>query len=180
MRSSDAPSSCPAPKAKSSAKVKASAKSAVTRRQTSAASARADSNASVQKVAVGNAGKKRSATDAADRVDMNITNSPDKKKSRDAEGITTADSQTLELFESKVNVLKVVSPPVADGPFKSYINDHLSKTNQVIQELRVKRKSAERRTGVKTQTNKADMEFLQLLSKIDGEVKEMAQLLRCT
>jgi hypothetical protein len=55
----------------------------------------------------------------------------------------------------------------------------MSKITQVISELRVKKKSADRRTGAKTKSNQADMEFIQRLTDLENEVKEIHQLIRC-
>jgi hypothetical protein len=167
---------------------------AVPRAKTAAAKAKAaaanvskskEASGSEQKVAIGKAmGAKRSRGANAVQSDPfadETTLSPQSKKQRGEKGedLSEADQATLDNFNEKIKPLKILNPPVSDGPFKSHLTEHMSKITQVISELRVKKKSADRRTGAKTKSNQADMEFIQRLTDLENEVKEIHQLIRC-
>lgn len=134
-----------------------------------------------RRVVMWNAGaassKRRNTPMHVDPFADEIIKSPETKKHRKTDGITEADQTTLDSFEEKIKPVRSVTPPVADAPFKSALSDHMAKMTQILQELRVKKKSADRRAGSKN--NKSDMLFLQSLSSLDSDVKEMHKLLKC-
>lgn len=109
-----------------------------------------------------------------------FADSPVGKKGRNTadDSITEADQATIDAFAAKIDPLKVISPPVSDGPFKAYLADRSTAMSQVVNELRVKKKSAERRSGCKS-NYKPDMLFLQRLAEFETEVKDMHKLIRC-
>ena len=77
--------------------------------------------------------------------------SPEKKKLREVDDLTEADANTVQTFNSKLDPLKLVGPPIADAAFKTYMTDQIQKATQLITELRIKKKSADRRNGFQDQ-----------------------------
>lgn len=180
-RSLDAPSSTVAPKSKATAKPKAASVKAKAKHSGPAASS---SDGASQKVAVGNAGtvsskRKVVVVDPFAAGGDDASTSPEKKKLREVDDLTDADANTVQTFNTKLEPLKLVSPPIADAAFKTYMTDQIQKATQLITELRIKKKSADRRNGSKTKTNKADIMFLEKLTEVETEVKEVQKLLRC-
>lgn len=181
QRSSDSASVAPSSKSRATPKA-ATAKAKTTPRCPPSSRTRQPTSAADHKVLVGNAGngnaaKRRSPTAGIDP--FNEEQSPEKKKHRTSDdNISEADIATLGAFAEKILPLKSISPPVADAAFKANLVEHLQKMSTIMQELKVKKKSAERRNGSKT--NKSDMLFLEKLSHMDVELKEMQKLIRCS
>eukprot|EP00438_Fugacium_kawagutii_P005717 Skav230908 [mRNA] locus=scaffold2979:49241:50754:+ [translate_table: standard] len=167
------------PTAKAKAAPKASmAKAKSTPRGTPSAKPKPASSAAEHKVLVGSVASTKRKGVPSTSIDPFQEQSPDKKRARDSDdGISEADNATIDSFTEKISPLKTIAPPVADTAFKANLAEHLQKMSAVLQELRLKKKSAERRNGSKT--NKADMLFLEKLSHIDAELKEMYKLVRC-
>jgi len=138
-----------------------------------------------KRIAIGTAGatgaskRQRVAEAGSDGFADDVMTSPSARanNTESSDDITEADQSTLATFEQKIDPLKHVNPPDSDGPYKTHVTDHLSKMAQVIQELKVKKKSADRRAGSKN--NKADMLFLQRLGQLETELKDMHKLVRC-
>lgn len=56
-----------------------------------------------------------------------------------------ADTELVASFDTRFAELKDLDPPVADGPFKTYLNDRVSKLTSLKNEFKTKRRSALRR-----------------------------------
>ncbi len=138
-----------------------------------------------RKVVVGTAGgskQKKRKSDEPDQkvIDTTTTDKSGTKKSRtslSADGVSESDQSTLDSFDAKLDPLKIISPPVSDAPFRASLQDHNAQVTNVLNELRVKKKSAERRSGSKSNTS--DMLFLARLSEMENELKEMQKIIRC-
>ena len=136
-----------------------------------------------RKVVVGTAGGTKQKKRKSDEPDQKVIDTTDKsgtKKSRtslSSDGVSESDQSTLDSFDAKLDPLKTISPPVSDGPFRASLQDHNTQVTNVLNELRVKKKSAERRSGSKSNT--ADMLFLARLSEMENELKEMQKIIRC-
>lgn len=90
-----------------------------------------------QKVAVGAAASKRRRVQVDDLTGGGL----------DGPGgeMMEADKELLSAFVTRFDELKILEPPVADAPFKSYLNDLVGKLTSLKTEFRNKRRSAIRR-----------------------------------
>ena len=94
---------------------------------------------------MGNAGtaKRRKLQAIADDMVVAGANTADATQSSE---LLEADRELLASFETRLAELKVLDPPVADGPFKSYLTDVVTKLTGLKGEFKTKRRSAVRRT----------------------------------
>ena len=157
------------------AKAKALAKSSV--RASKGKQAVAIKTDVVGNAASGSKRKKVDNTTPSTESTTSDAHSSKRPRGGETDDISEADRITLETFDQKIDSIKSLQPPVSVSAFKSYMSDHLTKVSGLVQELRLKKKSADRRSGSKT--NRPDMLFLEGLSALDSKVKEIAKLVRC-
>ena len=85
-----------------------------------------------------------------------------------------ADKELLSAFVTRFDELKILEPPVADAPFKSYLNDLVGKLTSLKTEFRNKRRSAIRR-------HEKEQDPLALaLADLTVKADALTHLLKCT
>ena len=62
-------------------------------------------------------------------------------------GLSESDRAVLDNFDTKFAALKSLNPPLADGAFKAYLNDIAGTLSGFLNDVRLKKKSAVRRQG---------------------------------
>ena len=83
-----------------------------------------------------------------------------------------ADKEICDGFRERLSSLRVVNPPLSDPQFKAYINDVLSKCTTFLNDVKTKRRSAQRRS------NKDDM-LTANLDMIEDEMQQHVHILKC-
>lgn len=151
------------PKAKASPKAKAGAGAAPS----------TASNQSTRKVTIGQA-----STPAAKRQKNTEEPSFPKVPATSGTGgldsdMTEADREVVTLFGERLNVLKNINPPVADGPFKTYLTDINSSLATLKGELKAKRRSAVRRTD-----KERDPLYISL-GEMSNDVDSFMHIIKC-
>eukprot|EP00434_Breviolum_minutum_P041374 symbB.v1.2.036804.t1/scaffold5282.1/size28957/1 len=162
-----------APKASAKAKSKSMPKQSV-RNKTSTPSQPVAANPASLKNPIGSLDsgkqKKRKAECQPDNVPTH-TSTPAASVPMSDE-MCDADKEICDSFCERLKALRVVNPPLSDPQFKTYINDVLSKCNTFLNDVKTKRRSAQRRS------NKDDL----LTANLDSMADEMQQhihILKC-
>lgn len=107
--------------------------------------------------------RKRSADNAGLEAEDEISGGGD---------ITGADKLVLDAFFDKLKPLCVVNPPLADAAMRSWCTDYGQKLTTLCNELKAKKKSANRRRNEKAE----DAAFMNELSKYETTLKDMIKL----
>ena len=146
-----APKTTPAPKTIPAPKVTAVPKNIAAPKGTkrSAEHAAEGSNSKVPRVAqaaIGRARRKRDQVNDDLGLTADIGDLGDLPMD-DEEELSGGDKLVIEAFKSKLNALKKLDPPLADGPFKQYLQEVQSTLGGILQEVRTKKRSALRRAG---------------------------------
>ena len=92
-----------------------------------------------------------------------------------SDGLSKSDKAIVDGFWEKVKPLREVSAPIADKEFNSKLKEHQSALYAVLGELRVKKKSFNRRVlGVDEQ-----VPLVKSLTSIEDEVKQIQTIIKC-
>ena len=83
-----------------------------------------------------------------------------------------ADREISQGFQSRLDDLRVVKPPLSEPQFKAHISDMISKCNTFMNDVKTKRRSSQRRS------NKDDL-LTANLDVMDDAMKEHVQILKC-
>jgi uncharacterized protein len=83
-----------------------------------------------------------------------------------------ADKEIVESFQTRLQDLRSVKPPLSEPQFKTYIGDLISKSNSFWSDVRTKSRSAKRR-------NNKDDPLPMVLDGIEESIKEHINLLKC-
>ncbi len=94
-------------------------------------------------------------------------------KNKNGEELSAADKTVLESFQSRIEDLGKLDPPVADGPFKQYLTERNQALSAFGGELKQKKKSVSRRT------NYLDDPLYIELSKLEEMKNEILTLVKC-
>ena len=152
----------PGPKASAKAVAKAVPKAKVAPK---ASAARLPKVQSV-KVNVGNAGKRR-------KIVEDMSSGGGVMDPGMSGELSEPDVQLLDEFKERLQNLKTLDPPTADGPFKSYLNDISSSTATVKADIKTKRRSAMRRAD-------KDLDPLYIaLGELLNDADNFTHLLKC-
>lgn len=141
---------------------KASAHASRNRKTQAAASKR---TAEVPKVAIGKA-KRAKVTDDLEMCMDAATEEPPE--------FSEADKDLLDGFVNRFAFAKKLEPPLADAPFKSYIQDRITKLNALKNDVKAKRRSALRR-----QDKENDPLYIEL-GKLSDKADTYMHLLKCS
>ena len=176
MLNTIAPSSSQKASAKGAAKAKPKAKQAAKPATKSATRATTSSAAEPPS---------KKARVAKDPVAPMTAPSKKRKTSNDAAGepnlfqdaadgeMTEADQKIVETFGSKLGALMQLDPPLADAPFKANLTDVMSKVSSIRAELKVKKRSAGRRSM------KEEDPLFKALAAVEARAERFVYLLKC-
>ncbi len=149
------PKAAAKPKAKSSPKAVATPKPSATKTAPTRTSA---------KIAVGNVGKRRKVVveDLGNIMDADLSSE-----------LQEQDLSLLSDFKERLQTLKKLEPPVADSPFKTYLNDVCQSVTALKGELKTKRRSALRRAD-------KDQDPLYIhLGEVQADADQYLHMLKC-
>lgn len=88
------------------------------------------------------------------------------------DGLSEIDKATLDTFFDRLKPLLSIAPPMAEAAWKGYLSSLVSNLNQLTIDVRLKRKSAKRRSS--------HDEFLAELDTLDNQAKAVHKLCRCS
>lgn len=115
------------------------------------------------------AGSKRKAAEPLDDLALGLG-----LGEGDSRELTDHDKAILSAFEDRLNELKRLAPPLADGPFKQYITDVVTQLGSINSELRIKKKSICRRALKDSDPLSVELE------QFGKQLASFTHLLKCT
>ena len=162
-------SKVPGPKAvaKSVVPKPVASKKASARPKAASCQASNTSSAVAMKASIGSVDSKRRKTTPAPEV-----SAPFAGGTGSADDMCSADKEIVDSFQTRLQDLRTVKPPLSEPQFKSYLGDLISKCNTFWSDIRTKRRSAQRR-------NNKDDPLPMVLDGIEESIKDHINLLKC-
>lgn len=147
----------------------AAAKAAAPKKMAVRPKASAHSGSFAMKSSVGSADSKRRKTTPMAMADHPL---PHAGVGANLDDMCAPDKEIADGFQTRLQELRTVKPPLSEPQFKTYLGDLITKCNAFWSDVRTKKRSAQRRN------NKDDMLPL-VLDDIEEQVKSHINLLKC-
>ena len=125
------------------------------------------SSSAAMKTSIGSVDAKRRKTTA-----MPEFPAPHVATASSTEDMCAADKEIVDSFQTRLQDLRSVKPPLSEPQFKTYIGDLISKSNSFWSDVRTKSRSAKRR-------NNKDDPLPMVLDGLEESIKEHINLLKC-
>ena len=89
--------------------------------------------------------------------------------------LTDGDKTIIGCFMEKIDKFAELAPPKAEGPFKVYMQEVCSQLNTTANEIRTKKKSANRRA----KKDGGENAFVEAREEVETKVRDMIHMIKC-
>ena len=107
---------------------------------------------------------------------VNMIQTSDDVEVEPSSQLSASDKAVISSFDEKANDLFNLDPPLGDAPFKQYLSERQVSVNQLVNEIKQKKKKSVGRR--KTQKDQGEDPLFEALSAIECRLKELITVIK--